>query len=104
MKYESVTIAIIEIVKSENYENLDELFRQRQLILDNISKVDYSKEELKNYNLKYNIDKLDKTLEIEIKNQKEELLVKIKENQKRKIVMNGYNNLQAKAVFLSREF
>lgn len=104
IKYKDITLSIMEIVKLEEYEKLEELFSQRQLILDNIDKLNCSKEELKNFYLKYNIDKLDKTLELEMKNNKEELLVKIKENQKRKMAMNGYNNLRAKDVFLSREF
>ena len=103
-QYKNITVMIMETVKAENYEKLDELFSQRQLILNNINKLDCSNEELNKFNLKYNIDKLDKTLEEEMKNRKEELLEKIKENQKRKIAMSGYNNLQAKAVFLSKEF
>lgn len=104
IKYKEITLTIIQIVKTEEYEKLDEFFKQRQLILDNISNLYSSKEELKQLYIKCDIDKLEKVLEEEMKNKKEELLTKIKENQKRKIAMNGYNNLQAKAVFLSREF
>ena len=35
---------------------------------------------------------------------RQELLEKIKENKKRQVAMKGYNNLSAKAVFLSKEF
>lgn len=104
VKYKNVTLTIMEIVNSENYEKLDEFFSQRQLILDEMNRLNYSKGELKKFYLKYNLDKLNKTLEEEIKKRKEELLIKIKENQKRKRAMNGYSNLQAKSVFLSREF
>lgn len=104
-KYKDITLTIMQTVKTENYENLDGFFRKRQLILDNISNLNYSKEELKDCCLKYRIYELEQTLEKEIKCEKEELLRKIKENQKRKMAMTGYNNnLQAKAVFLSREF
>jgi hypothetical protein len=104
IKYKNITLTIIEIVKAENYENLDELFNQRQLILDNINKINYSKEDLREFYVKYNIEKLDKIIEEEIKKGKEELLVRMKQSQKRRIAMNGYNNLQAKAVFLSGKF
>lgn len=103
IKYKNITLTIMEIVKSEEYENLDEFFNQRQLILDDVNKLNCSKEKLKEFCLKHNIDKLDKTLEEEMKNKKEELLTKIRQNQKRKMAMNGYSNLQAKSVFLSRE-
>lgn len=104
IKYKDITLTILKIVKAENYENLDELFRQRQLILENINNLNCLKEELKKFYLKYDIAKLEETLEEEMKNRKEELLKKIKENQKRRSVMSGYNNLSAKAVFFSREF
>lgn len=103
-EYSNITLTMIKVVKEEKYEDLEQLFKQRQLILDDINKLNGSKDELKKIYLKYNIDKLDITLEEEMRNRKEELLNKIKQSQKRKIAMNGYNNLQAKAVFLSKEF
>lgn len=103
-RYESITLEIMEIVKKERYEELDKYFEQRQLILDNINNLNCSKEEMKNLYLKYNIDKIEKVLEELIRRRKEELLEKIKENQKRKTAMSGYNNLSAKAVFLSKKY
>ena len=104
IKYKDITLTIIETVKAEEYEKLDEIFQQRQLILDNINKINYSKEELKKFYLQYDIEKLDKTLASEMKVKREDLLEKIKENKKRQVAMKGYNNLSAKAVFLSKEF
>lgn len=104
VKYNNITLTIMETVKSENYESLNELFKQRQLILDNINKLNCSKEEMKKFYIKYNINQIEKSLEEEMKNRKEELLVKIKESGKRRAAMDGYNNIQAKAVFLSRKF
>lgn len=104
IKYKNITLTIIEAVKAEEYEKLDEFFEQRQLILDNINKLNCSKEELKRFYLQCDIDKLEKLLDLEMKVKKEDLLEKIKENRKRQVAISGYNNLQAKAVFLSREF
>ncbi|OOP75162.1 hypothetical protein [Clostridium beijerinckii] len=104
IKYRDITMAIIEIIRADEEEELDDLFVQRQLILDYINKIDYSKDELKKLYLKHEIGSLDKILEVGIKSKKEEVLKKIKANQKRKTAMNGYNNLQTKAVFLSKEF
>lgn len=104
IEYKDITLIIIKEVKAEEYEKLDEIFQQRQLILDDISKLNYSKEDLKKIYLQYEIDKLDKILDSEMKAKKEELLEKIKENKKRQMAMKGYNNLSAKAVFISKEF
>lgn len=103
-KYKDITLTIIDKVKTEEFEYLNEAFEQRQLILDYISTLDYSKEELKKFYLKYNIDKLESILYSEIKTKKEGLLEKIKENKKRQVAMKGYNNLSTKSVFLSKEF
>lgn len=102
-QYKSITLVIMDTVKSENYEKLDELFSQRQLILNNINNLNCPKEELNRLYLKSDIYNLDKILEEEINNKKEEFLNKIRESQKRKVAMNGYSNLQARAVFLSKQ-
>ncbi|WP_026888253.1 hypothetical protein [Clostridium beijerinckii] len=103
VQYKNITLIIMETVKTENYEKLDEFFSQRQSVLDNINKLACSKEELNRFYLKYDVYELDKTLEKEMNSRKEALLEKIKENQKRRIMMNGYNDLQARSVFLSKE-
>lgn len=101
--YKNITLVIIKAVKEEETEKLDEIFQQRQLILDNINKINYSKEELRKFYLENDIDKLEKTLESEIKTKKEELQKKINENKRRQEAINGYNNLSTRAVFLSKE-
>ena len=103
IKYKDITLTIIETVKAEEYEKLDEIFQQRQLILDDMNKINYSKEELKKFYLQYEIENLEKVLASEMKVRKDDLLKKIKQNEKRQVGMAGYNNLSAKAVFLSKE-
>lgn len=102
-EYRNITIIIIKEIQNENYEVLEEFFSKRQKILDDIAQSSYEIKELNQIYLKFNIEQLEKVIEEEIKNRKEDLLDKIKESQKRRIVMNGYNNLQARAVFLSKE-
>ena len=103
IKYRDITLAITEMVKLEEYEKLDEYFHQRQLILDDMNKVKYTKEELKKVYLKFEIENLEKELTSKMKISKEDLLNKIKENKKRQEGMSGYNNLSTKAVFLNKE-
>lgn len=103
IKYKDITLTIIEWVKAEEYEKLDEIFAQRQLILDDINESKYSKEELKIFYSKYEIEKLEKELAFEMKGKKVDLLKKMKQNEKRQVGTAGYNNISAKAVFLSKE-
>lgn len=103
IKYKDKTLTVIEMVKAEEYEKLDEIFHQRQLILDNMNNINYSKEELKKFYLQYEIGQLDKTLASQMNYKKEDLLKKIRENKARQSAMVGYNNLSTKSVFLSKE-
>lgn len=103
IKYKDITLTIIETVKEEKYEKLDEVFQKRQLILDDMNKINYSKEELKKFYSQYKMENLETVLASEMKDRKDALLKKIKENEKRQVGMAGYNNLSAKAVFLSKE-
>ena len=96
-------MTIIEIVNAENYEKLEGVFAERQLILDDINKINYSKVELKKLYSQYEIENLEKVLENEMKVRKSALLKKVKQNEKRQVAMTGYNNISAKAVFLSKE-
>jgi hypothetical protein len=103
IKYKDITITIIEIIKVEEYEKLDEKFQQRQLILEDVNKINYSKKELQTLYLKNGIENLEKILASEMETRKSDLLLKIKDNQNKKNGMIGYNNISAKAVFLSKE-
>lgn len=96
-------MTIIELVKIEEYEKLDISFQQRQLVLDDISKINCSKEELNKFYLQFGIKSLDKNLAFEMKVKEHDLLMKIKENKKKQAGLAGYNNISYKAVFLSKK-
>lgn len=95
IKYKVFTLIIIKIVKAEEYEKLEERFQPRQLILDDINRINYSKDELKKFYLQYEIEKLEKILTTEIKVRKSDLLKKINQNEKWQVGMVGYNNISA---------
>lgn len=103
IKYKDITLAIIQTVKAEEYDKLDQIFQQRQLMLDNMSEINYLKEELKKMYFEYEIENLEKMLATEMNIRKSDLLKKIKQNEKRQVGMAGYNNISAKAVFLSKK-
>ena len=103
IKYKNITLIIIQKVKAEKYDELDEIFYQRQLILDEMYTANYSKVEMNEYYLKYEIEKSNKLLGSEMKIKREYLLKKMKQNKKRQVGMAGYNNISAKAVFLSKK-
>ena len=103
IKYKDITLTIIETVKGEEYEKLEEIFQQRQLILDDINKINYTKIELKKFYLQYEIQNIEKELTSQMNVKRTDLLVKMKENKKRQVGMTGYNKISAKAVYLSKK-
>ncbi|MBU3111767.1 hypothetical protein [Clostridium lacusfryxellense] len=103
IKYKDITLTIIETVNIEEYERLDESFMKRQLVLDDISKIGYSKEEFKKLYMQYGIENLQNELTSKMKDKEQNLLEKIKDNKKRQAAVVGYNKLPTKAVFLSKE-
>jgi len=103
IKYKNITLTIIEIVKIEEYEKLDEIFQKRQLILDDMNKINYSREELKKLYLQYGIENLEKDLASRMKVKKDDLLDKMKKNKKRQTGIMGYNKIPSEAVFLSKK-
>lgn len=103
MEYKDITLTIIVAVNAGAYEKLEELFQKRQLILDGMNKINYLKVELNKLYLQYGIQNLDKILAADMKVKGIDLLKKIEKNKKRQIAVTGYNNISAKAVFLSKE-
>ncbi|MGH4050360.1 MAG: hypothetical protein ACREVX_03265 [Clostridium sp.] len=103
IKYKDITLTIIQTVKVEEYEKMDKIFAQRQIILDDINKENYLKEELGEFYTKYAIEDLEKELDFDMKTRKAQILKKIKVNENKQMGMAGYNNISAKAVFLSKK-
>ena len=103
IEYKVLTLKIIKTVNVGEYERLEEIFQKRQLILDGMNKSNYLKEEMNKLYIKYEIQNLEKILAVDIKVKEKDLLKKIDKNKNRQIVVTGYNNISAKAVFLSKE-
>lgn len=102
-EYRNITLSILDAVKTEDYEKLEEMLGERQIILDNTKDLSYTKEEYIKVYYQYEIDKLDKVLMSEMEEKKNAIKDKIQENRKRKIATKSYNNLSGRAVFLSKE-
>ena len=101
--YKNITLTIIETVKTGEYEKLEVAFKKRQLILDDINRINYTKVELNKLYSQYEIQDVEKKLAYQMNVKKMDLLEKIKDNKKRQAGMAGYNKISAKAVYLSKK-
>lgn len=102
-EYRTISIEIIESLDNDNLDSLDILLDEREKIINNKDIINYNPEKLKELYEKYGCLELDKLILEEIKLQKNQLRKKILEVEKGKKVTKGYSDLNAKAVFLSKE-
>ncbi|EPY2277528.1 hypothetical protein ACXAT3_002271 [Clostridium sporogenes] len=102
-EYKTISLQIKESLDNDNLDSLDILLEQREKIINNVDITNFDKEELKEAYEKYEVFELDKLILEEMKLQKNELKKKILEIQKSKKITKGYNGLNTKAVFLTKE-
>lgn len=102
-EYKIISLQIKESLDNDNLDSLDILLDEREKIINNKDIINCNSEELKELYEKYGCLELDKLILEEIKLQKNQLRKKIFEVEKRKKVAKGYNNLNTKAVFLTKE-
>lgn len=102
-QYKDISLRIFKIIDEDDLNQLDKLILERERILEEISKINEDREKLKVLYEKadlLNIENLiRKKMETNLGQIKEDIL-KLK---KRKEANKKYNNLNAKAVFLSKK-
>lgn len=62
-EYKALTLEIVSSLEAEDYTNLDELLEKKQSIIENINKMDYTKEEFKDICDDLNIQVLQRRLD-----------------------------------------
>jgi hypothetical protein len=103
-KLKFCTEECIEVIKSNNYEPIEELMIRRQKILDSISDIHAQKEDKNTITKELGIFSLEKKLADLIKEKKSELRNKINNIEKNKTAANSYNSRTSKnAVFFSKK-
>lgn len=102
-EYKTISLQIKDSLDNDNLDSLEMLLDQREKIINNADITNFNTEKLKEAYEKYEIFKLDKLILEEMKLQKNQLRKKIFEVENGKKVAKGYNSLNAKAVFLTKE-
>ncbi|MDS1002899.1 hypothetical protein P9J83_05195 [Clostridium sporogenes] len=102
-EYKKISLQIKDSLDNDNLDSLDILLEKREKIINSVDINKFNIEELKEVYKKYGILQLDKLIFEEMNLQKNQLRKKIFEIQKGKNLAQGYNNLNTKAVFLTKE-
>ncbi|EJO5346078.1 flagellar protein FliT [Clostridium botulinum] len=102
-EYKIISLEIKDALDNDNLDALDILLDQRQKIIDTLDTTNFNIEKLKEAYKKYEIFELDKLIFEQMNSQKIQLRKKIFEVEKGKKVTRGYNDINTKAVFLTKE-
>lgn len=103
LRYKEITLEAIECLKKDEIEEVETLIHNRENLIEDMKKIQYSKEQFKNICSEYNLVEHEKELFNTMNEKKVEVKRKIDESIKGRNVKNQYNTVAAKAVFLARE-
>ncbi|KGK86057.1 flagellar protein FliT [Clostridium sp. HMP27] len=102
-EYKKISLEIKKSLDNDDLDSLEILLEGREKVIESLDIDSFDREELKKIYEKYEIYELDQLIFEEIKLQKNQMRNKIFEVEKQKKMRKGYNNLNAKAVFLTKE-
>lgn len=102
-KYKEISLNIIPAIGENDLEKLDNLLLERSEILKEISKSNQTKEDLKKLYEEYDLAKIDEDMKQKFDFSLNEVKQELLKIQKRKQASQGYNSINAKAVYLSKK-
>ncbi|MCM1988106.1 hypothetical protein [Oceanirhabdus seepicola] len=101
-KYKQISQEIISALEKEDLDALEDLLFEREEILKNIMSNEVEKERLQELYTKYDLFNIDKIMKEKFNDKIHIVKQELNKLRKRKQATRGYNNLSAKAVFLSK--
>lgn len=90
-KYKDCTLKIIEIINEGNFDSLQKLINYRQNLLEETSKINYKKEELKKIYEELDLDELQSKLNIIMSKKISSIRTEMEKIAKNKAANNMYN-------------
>ncbi|WBW95464.1 hypothetical protein [Oceanirhabdus sp. W0125-5] len=103
IEYKQISNDIIVLLEKDDFEKLDLLFEKRQVVIDQMILEDNGKNEVKDLYVKYNLVKLDQVMKSKFETKKNEIKSNLIKIRRQKKATAGYNNLNSRAVYLSKE-
>jgi hypothetical protein len=103
-KYREITLELISVLGSEDYDSLDSLLDNRQNLIDEISKTDYEKEAMNKIYEELQIELLQDKLNVAMNEKKEQVKANIETLSTNKIAKNGYTaGFKAESFFINKK-
>ncbi|MBE6068669.1 MAG: hypothetical protein E7211_13390 [Clostridium lundense] len=102
-EYRELSQKIINKLKNNMFDDLNDLFTKREIIINQIFLYCREEEKLRELYGKYDLFKLDEIMKLEFQSKKKELKRDILNLKRRREAAKSYNNINLKSVFLSRK-
>lgn len=103
VEYKKISEDIIGLLEKNDFDNINVFFDKRQVILDQISFLGEEENKIKELHSKYNLFEVDQLMKSKFEIKKNEIKNNLSAIKKHKKANVGYNNLNSRAVFLSKE-
>lgn len=104
MEFKDFTINLIDCLEKEDYESLEGLFNDRQAIIDNMDKLQYTKESFKAISSELQIMPLQQKLTLALNKSKAEAKLELDKLSATKTASKSYNTkFKADALFFNKK-
>lgn len=103
-EYKNCTVKIIEILEKEDFESIDNVIKDRDLIIKSIKEINYTKEEFTSIGIELQLMRLEKKLNEIINEKRADIKNKIDKMYIAKNANKNYNkNMYSSAVIFSKK-
>lgn len=104
IRFKELTINLIECLEKEKYESLESLFNDRQIVIDDISKLSYEKESFKAISSELQLMPLQQKLTILMNQRRGEVKQELDKLSASKTASNSYNTkYKVDALFFNKK-
>ncbi|MFR5265952.1 hypothetical protein [Clostridium sp.] len=102
-EYTKLSKKALEELDKEEFEGLEYLLEQKEVLFKEIVKLNNSNEEMKELIKKYEVLEVEKALVEKLKNKKEIVRENLNNIRKRKVMNNQYRDVAGKVSFLNKQ-
>lgn len=102
-EYTKLSKKALEELDKEEFEGLEYLLEQKEVLFKEIVKLNNSNEEMKELIKKYEVLEVEKALVEKLKNKKEIVRENFNNIRKRKVMNNQYRDVAGKVSFLNKQ-
>lgn len=102
-EYTKLSKKALEELDKEEFEGLEHLLEQKEVLFKEIVKLNNNNEEMKELIKKYEVLEVEKALVEKLKNKKEIVRENLNNIRKRKVMNNQYRDVAGKVSFLNKQ-